>query len=861
MTDSEENVHYISDQDSNDDKPQIESIIKEKTKIFKNESKAIRILLSDHHKDNRLKFFSDIRRYHNSVYQAIKREIRNYLNPYRIFISKEKNTPNELKELYELLKIYYKDKHFNNTFFINYFKDLEKVHNKKNISKFINMLPKDEIETLNDLQRKVTIIKSLKHYLNTTIRDRIQINFEQKKEMFNIEDFNMMYKYMVINEKKFSKMTEEKLDEYISNKKTSYKLRRPLNDYNVYNYLPILCKGFCQKEAKSFIDFFEKHIHSHGIKCEKCKDLYENLDEINRQIRSLYSKTCIFSHNINEIMFHPLVFYSFSNTPFYKAQFNKKGIDEIKEIVDLNEPSKKYRNLKNISIRMIYNPADNGMKEIFNKLKDYASKFGLYGNNCYLSEFKTNPCPIELDLFKINSEDFSTHMLKCPYYHNNLEKRRNIKIKQNQICKEVIDENKWKTDEEDIKCKNADLCNKFHTRNEIFYDERNYRKLYPCDNIQFKYCQKGQLCPRKHPTDIKIEELFLPSDSKKELERDLKKLNEKYKKTKHKEQKLSKIQCKSCLNYIYGKKGINLYIFKYCNHILCSQCYNFFKLCPLCKMNNNDNEEDEKIFIQLDYDDKNTNKNKEEEKEEEDEENENEDEDEDEDEENSENEEGEENEEKSDEDVKDSDDGIEEEENNDSIHFKNSNEITYTEDDNEISMAKDEKQKNKNDIIQNNDYDKNESNIKDSSYSSSYCKNRGRIRGKRDRGSRGRGNNSRGNSYSNNNSYSRRGKGYKRGSSKRGSPNDDYEKSTNKQSNKSELNNSLDSDENKEKENNNEINMVRDNEGKNQNISRKGRIRGRIRGGGYRRRGGYKERENERDNSSDDDSNNSDEEQ
>ena len=35
MTDSEENIHYISDQDSNDDKPQIESIINEKAKIFK----------------------------------------------------------------------------------------------------------------------------------------------------------------------------------------------------------------------------------------------------------------------------------------------------------------------------------------------------------------------------------------------------------------------------------------------------------------------------------------------------------------------------------------------------------------------------------------------------------------------------------------------------------------------------------------------------------------------------------------------------------------------------------------------------------------------------------------------------------
>ena len=852
MTDSEENIHYISDQDSDDDKPQIESIIKEKTKIFQNESCAIRILLSDHHKDLRLKFFSNIRRLHNSIYQAIKREIRNCLNPYRIYISKERNTPNELKELYELLKIYYKDKHFNNTFFINYFKDLEEVHNKKSKSKFINLLPKDEIETLNDLQRKVTIIKSLKHYLNTTIRDRIQINFEQKKEMFNAEEFNMMYKYLVIKEEQFSKMTEKELDKYIINKKNSCKLRRPLNDYNVYNYLPILCKGYCQKEAKMFIEFFSVVIHKHGPKCEKCKDLYENLDEINSQIRSLYTKTCIFSHNINEIMFHPLVFYSFSNSPFYKDQLKKRENDEIKEIVYSNEPSKKYKNLKNASIRMIYNPADNGMKEIYNKLKDYSSKFSLFGNNCYLSEFKTKPCPIDIDLFQPNSDDFSTHMIKCPYYHNNLEKRRNLKIKENEICKEVLDKDKWKTDEEDIKCKNSGLCNKFHTRNELFYDERNYRKLYPCDNLQFKYCKKGPLCPRKHPTDIKIDELYLPPDSIKDLERELKKLNEKNKKIKIKEQKLSKIQCKSCLNYIYGNNGINLYIFKYCNHIICSQCLDLYHFCPLCaKINNDDKEEDEKIYIKLDYNVENEEEEKEEEEKEEEEK-----EEEEEEEDNNENEEEEEdNYERPDSDVKDSEDGSDED--NNTYNFKNSCDVTYS--DNEISMEKSEKQKNnnsKNNKNQNNDYDDNENSYNDSSYSSSYNKSRGEIRGrgrvKRGRGGRGRGNNSRGNSYNNNNnSYSRRGKGYKRGGSIRGSTNDDYEKSTNKQSNKSELNNSSDSEENKEESNNDS--MLRERNSHN--------IRGRGRGRVRIRRGRIRERGNERENSSEEDSNSSEDEQ
>jgi ABC-type dipeptide/oligopeptide/nickel transport system ATPase component len=179
MSSSEDSKHYISDQDSSDESPQISSIIKEKSKIFQNESFIIKILLTDHFRQQRAKFFSLIRRHPGSIYQAIKKEIRNCLNPYRIFIEKEAKTSEQLKELYNLLKSYFKEKNFNNTFFINYFKDLEKAHKKK--SKYLSMLPSDEVEVLNDLQRKVAIIRALRHYVSTTIRDRIQINYDKKK--------------------------------------------------------------------------------------------------------------------------------------------------------------------------------------------------------------------------------------------------------------------------------------------------------------------------------------------------------------------------------------------------------------------------------------------------------------------------------------------------------------------------------------------------------------------------------------------------------------------------------------------------------------------------------------------------------
>ena len=42
MSSSEDSRHYISDQDSSDESPQISSIIKEKSKIFQNESFIIK---------------------------------------------------------------------------------------------------------------------------------------------------------------------------------------------------------------------------------------------------------------------------------------------------------------------------------------------------------------------------------------------------------------------------------------------------------------------------------------------------------------------------------------------------------------------------------------------------------------------------------------------------------------------------------------------------------------------------------------------------------------------------------------------------------------------------------------------------
>ena len=275
MSCEEEEEDFNNISEDSDDLSPTEKIILERIKIFKNEKDAVRILLSDHFREFRVGFFSKIKMTHQSIYQAIKREIRNCLNPFRIFLNEKdrENEEKELKNLYEELKRYFKVKNFNNTFFINYFKDLKKAHSKNLNSRYINMLPKNEEETLNDIHRKVSMIKSLKTYLLETVVDRMQqINLDKNHEIGDKDEFTMKYKYLVIKREIFSELTENDLIKYISNQQGSLKLRRALKDSSTFNYIPILCKGHCKQEADLFIQSLEKEIFINHIDCKKCEN-------------------------------------------------------------------------------------------------------------------------------------------------------------------------------------------------------------------------------------------------------------------------------------------------------------------------------------------------------------------------------------------------------------------------------------------------------------------------------------------------------------------------------------------------------------------------------------------------------------
>ena len=611
-----ENVSDHNISEDSDDISETDKIIRERSKIFRNEKEAIKIFLSEHYRKFRFDFFSQVKKTSKSLYQAIKQAIRNCLNPYRIFIKEEKiENEKELKALYEELKRYYKEKNFNNTFFINYFNDLKKAHRNKTKSKFINFLPKNEEEALNDIHRKVMVIKSLKKYLTGNIMNRLQQNFVDKnQETTNKDEFIMIYKYLVLKREKFFSMKEKECFDYISNQKgkDSFKLRRPLNDIGEYNYIPILCKGHCKQESDFFIQILEKEIYKNHSDCKECKYIKDNFNDIKSQISSLYLKTCIFSHNINEIMFHPLFFFSLENIPFYIKEL-KNEIDnpDIQGLVETSQIPNKYFGIENYKLRKIYKENESAMKEIIKLLKEYSIKSNLFGGSCFLPDFKTKKCP--LDLIKPSKNDWNNHLIKCPCYHNNLEKRRIIKIHENKICPHALNGNQWKTDKEKIDCKFGENCDKFHTRNELFYDQRNFGKLYPCIDYyqknKYKFCKKFGMCPRKHPVDIKIDEIYLPEDYKYELKRELDKLKNKNSQIIKRIETAKKIECRCCLNYIDGENGRELIFFNNCNHIICSKCFEICKLCPLCDMkktgsniiriklvindNNDDNQEEE----------------------------------------------------------------------------------------------------------------------------------------------------------------------------------------------------------------------------------------------------------------------------
>lgn len=188
-----------------------------------------------------------------------------------------------------------------------------------------------------------------------------------------------------------------------------------------------------------------------------------------------------------------------------------------------------------------------------------------FNNYTYIIEnIKTEQCPLK---------NICPDKKECFKYHNLLERRRDPKvflIKNNSACKFAFEDNKWINPQ---KCPKGEYCDFFHTRNELFYDKRNFRKLYDCYTEQEKgKCPYLSVCPYKHNIDISIREIFLPAAQLEILEKNfsvnfnlIKKL-EKLKKELNENTK-DIVKCVKCGNYL-----VDFLVVLKCMHNYCTAC-------------------------------------------------------------------------------------------------------------------------------------------------------------------------------------------------------------------------------------------------------------------------------------------------
>ena len=558
------------------------------------------------------RFFN--RDYENFIQEEIDRIINPFqrkrneheFNPY---IEDENKILKDQKKLFyhlrDTLVKYYKTNKINQNFFTNYFEQLTNKLKSEGIN-FKGSLPISVKEILNDIQYKVELIKNLRFYLSTNLIGRASTYYEQIK-IESDEDF-IIYNYKVMNEKNYKNSSSFSQLKQL-NGKNGKKLRRPIGfQYNSYNYLPIPCKGQCRisaaKTFKEICDFIESdhkkyfpnsypinNVIDNQELCQSCKKYLDEEHKFKEEIKSklekeiqiMYYRTCIFCHNINEYFFHPLIYHTSKN------KINNNYKIEIYQDNDCVTYDEKYLNKDfntNFEIRELYIPDNPDIEKIIMYLEKYNSINCILDRIMNFPNIKVELCPLIQD-GKIERHDYS----KCPYFHNTkLEKRRNLIIKYNEVCNDKIKIKKneklgkkrkekefigqWKNYNELINEQHPNECEYYHNRNEIFFDRRNYRKIYNCP---YKYCDLGDLCPYKHPSDIKVNEIYLPEKHREELREMQNKLLRLNNTIMEKLQKIPKcIICNEILGlqFVVCDKGHHPYCHKCQNN-----CINYCKLC------------------------------------------------------------------------------------------------------------------------------------------------------------------------------------------------------------------------------------------------------------------------------------------
>ena len=518
---------------------------------------------------------------------------------------KEIQKLSDLQDISQDLKIHYKTRGLDQKYFLNLLlicdKDLENRENSH-----FRFIPNSINEVMNIIERKVKLTKSFRFYKNLNLLDRLQFNFNNP---ITSQDDPTISKKFFVDSTDYVKYSYEQLLEHCGC--IGEKNRRLIYEENgIYNYLPILCKRYCKTLARKRFEVLRNSINlcSEETKCKLCTEMKEKMDvceqknKILEALNILYFKTCPFSHNYNEVMFHPLVYKTnYCDTQYTKEHDKYKLNDEVCPF---------YHDKNDFNSLFIEQEVEN----IYEKLQQY---FKLKIEEHAPIQIKTKPCPLLSSVYSKEIINNHLHNIdKCEFYHNELEKQRSTYFQNNNsICPKCIDENdksnvKWKLQIDPNKVCSKD-CKQYHTRNELLFDKHNYRKIFDCPRKE--YCNIEELCPYKHATDIKVNELYLPNYIKKEL-------HDKITELKTKDIIINKLETtflkhlRCILCYEIPEKIMYVHD---CKHILCMKCGNIIPKCPLCQskepqrytvnFNEKQEEYDDDIFEDLIRKFKNTN--------------------------------------------------------------------------------------------------------------------------------------------------------------------------------------------------------------------------------------------------------------
>jgi hypothetical protein len=330
-------------------------------------------------------------------------------------------------------------------------------------------------ELLNEIYIVDYLLKSIDHYKDKTVKGLI---------LDTLEDISKDEDIMLPVDKAIPDINDKRINELMD---TCIRPIIPVKDF--YNYIIVPCDKYCTNLLNNFIKIFN---------CSDVIDEWEytqfNQFETYEILRRLFVSRCIFSHNDNETNYHPMLYRTRlcrADYCFHDCNY-AHGKDSL---VQLYRASKCQDLLYSLQVIQDSNYSDD-LLLISSSSSDVALPKDL---------FKTIPCRFG----KLCKDKKG-----CFYYHYELEKRRNPKIYKiihNQPCPRVYVDGKWG----DVKlCPNKEGCGYFHTKNELFYDRRNLKRIYNCVNEAM--CS-GVYCPYKHSDDIAIEELSLPTCEKVKL--------------------------------------------------------------------------------------------------------------------------------------------------------------------------------------------------------------------------------------------------------------------------------------------------------------------------------------------------------